>query len=230
MAAQQNRWRKAALPGGLLLLVLLLYVLELKGIIPERSRIAEGIESAFVAYGVIVVAIVSFVENIGGLNLYFPGSIAILSSMAMTAGRPFLAAKVFVAIVTFSFLAHSVNYAIGRAGAGRALEGSEWFGRLGEGTRRWGFAVVFWLAAWHPHPTALASLLAGAAGIGYRRYLKWFLPPFFTWNSVWGIAMYIVGGLASEPGLAGFYVGVGAITLWFIVELVLAMRQPTEHT
>ena len=218
-------WRRVLVPGGLLLIVFILHRLEVRGLIPSRSQIAKNIGTAFSTYGLVVVAGTSFIENLGGLNIYFPGSIAILGAMAMTAGKPVMAARVFGTIVSFSFLAHSTNFFIGRAASGQRSWKLSGDGRIPEAIRKWGFPVVFWLATCHPHPTALVTLLAGAKGVSYRTFLKWFLPPFCVWNVFWGILMYTLGGLSTNPSLAGVYIGLLAIAVWFFLECLICMRQ-----
>jgi membrane protein DedA with SNARE-associated domain len=98
----------------------LLVVLGNLGLIPSPIDIAAYISDAFDRFGLPAIAMCSFLENIVGFNVYFPGSIVILSGMAWTAGNPLLALKVYLAIVAPAMLAQHVNYLAGRATADTA--------------------------------------------------------------------------------------------------------------
>jgi membrane protein DedA with SNARE-associated domain len=181
------------------------------------------IEGIFREYGVLAVAPISFLENLIGLNAYFPGSVVILGAMALTSGQPQLAACTFLAIFAPSFAAHQVNFLIGRhfrtnsavyADAGRYKTSIE-------------INLLFASTLWHPHFAALTSIDSGAQGMSYRRFLSFFTAWFLLWNLFWGVTMYAFGLLLPRESL-GLPIIVGFLvvwTLWDLLEIGKRLRQ-----
>lgn len=202
---------------GLFALLSLIYGLSLVGVTPSPSDLQSELVRLFDEHGVWVVAPVSFVENLGGLNIYFPGSVAILTAMALTSGNLERAILIFFVIVLPSFTAHQLNFLGGRLfGASRADFLGE--NRLDFRTRR-GLVVGFLATLWHPHFTALTAMVSGAEGMCYRRFLAYFTPIFLGWNTFWGVTMYFWGAFARQgEGMFSFFwayiVGWAAWDIW----------------
>ena len=88
------------------------------GLVPKPEMLAAKLKTLFEQYGILLVAPISFAENLVGMNIYFPGSIVILTSMTLASGDPSRAVSTFLAIIIPSFLAHQLNFALGvRSGA-----------------------------------------------------------------------------------------------------------------
>ena len=144
---------------------------------------------------VTLVAPFSFLENIAGFNIYFPGSVVILVAMGLTHGDPWKGLGTFFLIVVPSTLAHILNYCVGR-----------FVKRRENGSAR-GSSLGFALAGWHPHLMGLVSVGAGADGWDFGTFLRRFLPWHFAWNTFWGVVMYTAGGsVIREAGLSWFFV------------------------
>lgn len=183
-------WRQSVAPLSLAAVFMGLIALHHFNVIPHPSDLLPQLSQR-----PSVVAVFAMLENCVGLNLWFPGSVVIISSMAATAGQPGLAVRVFAAILLGSIVAQNCDYWIGRALRSRKLiEGGD---LLMEGTitvtsKYWWF--LFAGAMWHPQSAALASLFAGTQGLPYARYLKYMISAGTIWGIVWGLTLYLVGG------------------------------------
>lgn len=163
----------------------------------------------FARYGAIVVAPISFVENLVGLNVYFPGSIAILTAMALSAGDPHKALATFVAITVPAFLAHQVNFVLGKRLRGREV------GNTGRYKTVFGRNALFAGSLWHPHFAALACIDAGSQGLSYGLFLSAFAPWFAVWNIVWALVMYNFGLLLTRDSKGNPLI-LGFLALWLL--------------
>lgn len=208
---------RARVPLVLLGLMALAALLGKLGIIPQPDELTNSISLLFERYGFIAIAIVSFLENLVGLNVYFPGSVAILTAMALSAGDPGRAILTFLAIVIPSFVAHQVNFFIGRTASHRPADDRtiSYLSRDNSKLRR---LFGFFLTAWHPHSAALASIYAGSDGWQYLEFVRLFSPPFIFWNLFWGILMYNLGS-AIEGSQNLFPVFLLLVIAWLLWEI-----------
>lgn len=175
-------------------LILLVFVVALLamghyGVIPSPEEMLDRLKRLFDQYGVAIVALFSFLENIPGLNAYFPGSIVILSAMAMTAGHPGKAISTFSFIVVSSFIAYHVSYFVGRRSL--ASVGPKHQSHLL-------YIASFFGHMWHPHFAALKCLKSGKDRLTYKRFITYLVPCSLFWNCFWGITMYNYGGLSTK--------------------------------
>lgn len=173
-------------------LVTCIYILIYIGVIPEIQKLAELLSSIFEKNGLLVIVPCAFVENIGGLNVYFPGSIVILTGMALTAGKPILALITFFCISIPSILAHVLNYFIG---AGIII------GRKSESEKGNNYPTIwkFFAMFWHPHLAALVCLESGSARMPFKKFLSVMLPSAIFWYILWAIIMYSAGYASASP-------------------------------
>ena len=167
-------------------------------LIPEPQKLAVLLEGVFDKHGLPVIIICAFFENIGGFNIYFPGSIVILTGMALTAGKPALAFLTFVCISVSSVIAHIANY----FGA-KVLHKKRVLDTDSRGFPSfWEFLVSFW----HPHFAAVVCLKSGSVGMPFTKFLRSMLPSALAWYMLWAILMYFVGYAAkSSRGLIALF-------------------------
>lgn len=173
-------FRSAATPLILLVLTLGSIIGSRTGILPAPSDILNAIRQLLETGGAWAIAAVSLVENIIGVNTYFPGSIVILSSMAATAGDVSLALKTWFAISIGAILGQCLSWRIGRTmRTGVTLQAPS----------LWAYVIAFW----HPQVGAIVSLRAGQAQCSIGAHLRLLIPVLIAWNVFWGIAMYNLG-------------------------------------
>lgn len=181
-----------ALLGGILTLALL----SKQGILPSTSSLMQSIKGLFEKHGLPLVAICSFLENIVGFNAYFPGSVAILAGMALTAGDPTRALLTYFAIVLPAGSANVLSYLSGRYLA-RKEEYSPDSDRtnIEHANQSW---MLFLATYWHPHLAATTSFAVGIKGMLFKSYLIKFTIASLVWSAFWGLAVYHFGVFINE--------------------------------
>lgn len=174
---------------------LVIYLLGATNILPDIDQLTDDLKLFFDQYGLIAVAILSFVENIIGVNVYFPGSIVILTAMAMTSGNPLLGFKTFLTIFIFALISYNFNYFLGNK-----LADSERVESLKSDSKRGNKKVTVWYLAtfWHPHFASITSLVSGAEGISYVVFIRNMLLAGLVWNSFWALLMYHFGSFIND--------------------------------
>jgi membrane protein DedA with SNARE-associated domain len=182
------------------------------GLIPDEAYFLNVISSLFIEYGIIAVIIASFIENIIGVGTYFPGSIVILTSMALTGGNIHLAVLTFLAIVLPSTIAHIMNYLIGR--------------KISKYTEIKGKKLFWFLftTLWHPHFAAVSTFTLGSQKLNFRKFLYYFIPIHLFWNIFWGVMMFKLGETGRED-FSIFNLFYGYLVCWIIYDLVLFYKQ-----
>jgi len=154
-----------------------------------------------------VVAVASFLENIIGINAYFPGSAVILSTMAITHGFPMKAVITFLFIYFPSILAHIINYYVGtllKIKDDTPLKTNLWL---------WFFGTM-----WHPSFAAVTSTQCGSKNIPFSKFLFYYLPTGFLWYLFWGTLMYSLGSIGNVGSLF-IYIFMIYLFVWTFVDV-----------
>jgi membrane protein DedA with SNARE-associated domain len=174
--------REIKLPIILIIVFTFLHILSIFEILPNINYLSLEVKKFFDDYGIVSVGILSFIENIVFINAYFPGSIVILTGMAMTSGDPIRGLITYLTIFFFAFMAYNFNYFIGRfLSRNKPINSNK-------------VSVTLFLSSfWHPHFAAMTCLKTGVDGYSYYEFLKKSLLVGFIWNSFWGVFMYNFG-------------------------------------
>lgn len=180
-------FRSIRAPSILLAILLISEYLFWLGIIPSLWIITDWIQHLIIEYGVIIVGPLSLIENVGILNVYFPGSLVILTAMALTAGDPVKGILTFTIIYGFALIAYHINYYIGIRLKNNRTEITNLTRPI---IKLW---VQFFSSFWHPHFAALTCIRVGSTGYKYSEIYKPLLISSLFWNSFWGLMMYYVG-------------------------------------
>lgn len=169
----------------------------------------------FSDYGLPIVGITSFLENVVSLSVYFPGSIVILGSMTLAAGNIQLAFYTWCAIVLPSSLAHILNYFLGRITSGK------------DNVNRSIGGIIVWSTLWHPHFASVTSFTMGSSGIGFASFAKLFFPAHISWNIFWGVVAYTYGSLGKGEFsfTALFYISIVVWIVWDLYRVSRAKKQ-----
>lgn len=168
----------------MLCVFLFLFTLASIGLIPTIKELMVFLIAFFKSYGLIAVMLCSFIENIAGLNIYFPGSIVILSAMALSAGNPKQAILLFFIITIFSIFAHIINYYSAKKIKHLNIRNQDPPG-LSE----------FLLSFWHPHFAAIVCVKCGWSDTPANLFLKRMISVAILWYIFWAIMMYYLGSL-----------------------------------
>jgi membrane protein DedA with SNARE-associated domain len=173
-------------------------------------------------HGLPLVILASFMENLAGVGTYFPGSIALVTAMALTAGDVHRAFLTYWAVVIPAIAANLASYAIGRL-AKQAVPSQE---------NRSSGALVFWYVTtyWHPQFAGLTAMASAAEGIPFARYVAFFLPISLAWSIVWAIFLYHAGRVFNVPNMLApiFYIYLIGWLLWDIHGYLKAKRRGTQ--
>jgi membrane protein YqaA with SNARE-associated domain len=190
-------------------------MLEMVGVLPSKLVLLDALRESYLRYGAPFIFLVSAVENIVGVNAYFPGSIVILAGMAMTSGKPEVALLTWLMIWAGCIGGNVLDYHLGRWRKNPS-DHSENPRRSLSGT-----VTLYLLSMWHPHYGALSSAIVGAEGVGFSTFLFGMLIGSFVWYVFWGGVMYIIGArFKMAEGMFGVYIG--AVLVWAAIDLLKA--------
>lgn len=205
----------------LLVLIFTLSVLSEAGMLPQADEIRGIIFEALQTYGLPLVAVLSFFENIPVFNAYLPGSIVILSAMAMTNGNPSLAVLTFSFIIVPSLLAQIFNYFLGFRLANNDSQGRH----PSYAYRTW---ALFFGTFWHPHFASMTCLVVGKEKMPFFDFVKYLIPSSLFWNCFWALAMYNLGNfIKSGPIL--IFVMIAYIVLWALWDIRKCYRKANSR-
>ncbi|HKO55808.1 MAG TPA: hypothetical protein VJ276_08000 [Thermoanaerobaculia bacterium] len=206
-----RRYTRIAIPAALLIAVSCVLALAWLRWIPSPGDLVAALAHALGAATPTYIAVCAILENIVGINVYFPGAFVILFAMASTHGDLCRAASMFATIVGASAVAQHVNYLLGRL-----LR--QQFGSPGGGMTFWGGVLSYW----HPQLGALYSFRIGLSAATYPRFAL-ILTAWACWTTFWGVAMYVLG---SVPLSGNSFVGIFVLYLvgWFVLEVVKARK------
>lgn len=182
----------SALPFLILLsLVVFIVVYRFLGL-PSSTALVDLARKSLNQHGYPIVFAAAFIEAIPPVNLYFPGSVVIVVSVAHSrsgALNPFLV----LGLIEFAFiLCYSLNYFVGRfgfqwfliwCGLGPAIERSKQ--RISQHGMLW-----LILSCWHPNFGAIASVASGVISVPFRRFLSNMTLAVLLWNAVFGCIAY----------------------------------------
>nr|VFK26073.1 MAG: membrane protein DedA, SNARE-associated domain [Candidatus Kentron sp. MB]VFK31335.1 MAG: membrane protein DedA, SNARE-associated domain [Candidatus Kentron sp. MB]VFK75443.1 MAG: membrane protein DedA, SNARE-associated domain [Candidatus Kentron sp. MB] len=182
--------------GALVLLGLFvtLQFLSFLDIVPSMDELGSLVERFFKDHGLVAVGVLSVVENLAGFNAYFPGSIVILTGMAMAAGDPVRGLITYLVITFAAFFSYNVNYIVGRYFCNHNSDNRSIGNRKIE-INGW---IWYFISFWHPHFAAITCFATGSEGFPYRWFSLRMLVVGVIWNSFWGLSMYFVGSLGKN--------------------------------
>ena len=221
--------KRIRVPLALLALVLSLEALAALGILPSSDVLLSRLSRMLETWGLVVVVLFAFLENVVGFNVYFPGSVVLLAAMSLTAGNPLRAIQVWIAIVIPSIAAQQLNYVIGRvmrrswnrSGAPTATRPS-----FKSEKSLWLLSISTY---WHPHFAAITSIECGARAVPYIKFLKSMLAASASWYVAWGLIMYFAGALFASGGNWKILI-IAYLSGWIVLEVVKELRERRRQT
>jgi hypothetical protein len=193
MNANQHRTSRsffhALLPQIILLsLISVLYSLSLLNVIPSPLQLNRDLLQLFTKYGLPLIALSSFLENLVGFNAYFPGAFTILTGMSLTAGHPTQAILTYFIIYVPSYIANVLSYCMGswrKFGTQDIASPSS--------PKIW---VWFLLTYWHPQLASVTAFSAGVHGVPKCIFFVRSFPTSVLWSVFWAVIIYHSGLIA----------------------------------
>lgn len=188
--------------------------------LPSEEETIEIVTTWLQTYGLWIVLIGSMLESLLFIGLYFPGSVIIFLSVALSPD-PLHAVKAVVAVSIGMLIGYTLNYTFGKYGWYKV------FLKLGmrdsiENARakmeRNDIRYIFY-TYWNP---GLGSFTATAAGIlrtNFKRFLLLMVLAIVVWNTFWGVLVYSLG--ESALALLDFTLVLKIIVVWIIFEIGL---------
>lgn len=200
--------------------LLALNILAAVGILPSPDELASDLANLLKNKGLPLIAVVSFIENLAGIGVYFPGSVVIAAAMALTAGNVGKALLVYFAIVIPAMAANIISYFIGKVTRKESIVPSK--------------SIALWYAAtyWHPQLAGVTAAASGAEGIPFWTYVKFFLPISISWTIFWALLLYFAGKAVDTSSLLLqlFYIYIAAWILWDIRKYFLTKKIKNRTT
>ena len=212
-------------PLLLLILILGIEILASNKIIPSFNELSGTLKLALKEHGLIMMGPLAFLENIAGLNVYFPGSVIILTTMALTGGDPIKGLLTYIIYYASAFAAYHVNFFFGRAFRKKGNVNSSAQTAQMNRAKMW---VRFLTTFWHPQTASLTCVHVGSDGYRYSQIFPYLIVSSFIWNTFWGLTMYYVGirmgSNINFDALAYIY-----LFGWLLISIYQYYKKETAH-
>jgi hypothetical protein len=194
----------------ILLLIGILYSLSILHLIPSPTQLNGVLVQSFKTYGLPLIAICSFLENLIGVNIYFPGAFTILTGMALTSGHPVRAIVTYFTIYLPALVANVLSFYFGLASQQSSATTIR---------RRRNSLIWFFFTYWHPQLAAVTAFSAGAEGLLSKSdFLKHAIGISLFWSVFWGVVIYNFGVFANvTQNLMPIFLGY--VVIWTAVDI-----------
>lgn len=196
-------------PTSVLVLTSLWLWLVVLGLLPPLADVVLLLESFFQTYGLPVVLLTSVLENITYLNAYLPGSVVILTAMALTNGDPLLGFYTFLAIHIGANGGYQISYVLGK------ILGKESF-LPPPPKARW---IQAFGTYWHPHLASLTSTFMGQHNVPWRTFTATAFSTSLVYNILWAVLIYNVGNFITKAGNLLWFFVYAYLILWIGYEV-----------
>lgn len=182
-------------------------------IIPSFEVLVQKLLNLFNEYGGIIIGPASFLENLAIVNFVFPGSIVILTAMALTAGNLHKAISIFILIWLGSLLGLLSSYL-----EGKVLSRYDKKHQSNMSNE----AVILQAIAtfWHPQFASMKCFAFGSNNVPIRKIILEIICVNFIWNLFWGILVYNVGAVFNSAATIKYLI-FAVLICW----LALRIRQ-----
>lgn len=162
-----------------------------------------------------IVVIISAIENAIFINVYTPGSLILLATMASASGDPLRIVIVYLSISIGTAIGHTFNFVLGSAISREEASGKQ-------PSKFATFASFV-----HPHISAINSFRLGVIGIPYSTFLYLAVPSIALWNAFWTILVLTLW--AEAEGILNLkFLGYAYLIFWMLFVLVSHSRGRLE--
>lgn len=191
--------------------------------LPTPEEMFNLIVRFFESYGLLVVFIGALGEGVAVVNLYFPGSAAILLGVVASEGDPLQASAVVVVASCGFALAAQFNYLIGRCGLQPLLHrigGRSLLERSRRKYERQGARSLFW-GYFHPNIGGLLAVAAGTGRLRWKYFSRLTVGAITFWNILWGIVVFLSARPVREVATSPYLV-LAALGIWLVGAVALS--------
>ncbi|EBA12664.1 DedA family protein [Roseobacter sp. CCS2] len=201
-------------PLALLTILLSLDALTFLGLLPSKTILFASLSEWLAGSGLAFVLLVSFIENIPILNVYFPGSITILAAMAGTSGDPLKVFAVWGVVSLGAVAGQFLLFAVGMRFIKRSQALNQPHQRV-EKMNYKGPILLGLTSFWHPHLASMACLAMIEANVKFKRFATISIVWTCTWNIFWTFFVLLFGNIFSE-GFLGFLLVYLFLVIWIV--------------
>ena len=218
--------------GGLKKLVISVVVgvglLLLLRLIATPEEIVGKLADWYGQYGYWVVFISALIEGIFVINLYFPGSTAILLGGALASQNELSAIILVLLIILGFFISYIANYFLGRYGLYQlllrfgykeAIEGTK-ESLIAEGPK------MMLVSFFHPNVGSVVATGAGIIKMPFRQFAIWCLVSLIVWDTIWGVIVYALGSQVIY--LLGSWLAIPFMLFWVFLIYFILRRHSTS--
>ncbi|MBN2617655.1 MAG: hypothetical protein JXR64_05010 [Spirochaetales bacterium] len=198
-----------------LLIVIVAYILNVSGFLPSTSEMILKLNDLFLEYGLPIVALSSFLEHIVGVNVYFPGSIVIVTAMTLAAGNLSFAITIFLAEVIPAILAYIFNYFVTYFAVKKDTSTNIYSEK-----KFYKYLILYFSTLWHPHFGAVTCIQSAKEKMPIKTFLLLLIPFAFFWDLCWGILIYNFGYFFKTNADKLFPIFVLYIIIWILIDLL----------
>ena len=189
-----------------------------------------GIKTWFEQYGYPVVFVSAMVEGMLLVGGYFPGIFIVFIGVIL-AESPAQAIAIVAVGTTGLFIAHLINYAMGKYGWYRLFIKFGLRSTLEQAQNkllRRGGKAIFW-SYWLPSMAAFTDTAAGVLHMPFRKFVIASLAGVIFWDSLVGIIVYLLKddalSIVSPGGTMDFIIQLSIVAVWIMILLIIDQRR-----
>lgn len=200
MIEKNNIIKLAALPLVLIISTVIFIVIYKMMGLPATPALIKIARSALDEHGYPLVFVSSIIETIPPVNLYFPGSVVIVVSVAHSKTGA-INPLIVLSLIELAFvIAYLGNYFIGRYGVYRYLLNCGLGPSIDNAKIKIERHGLSWLrlTCIHPNLGAISSIASGILRIPLRRFFLNMTLAVLIWNTFFGIVVYVYGEAVFE--------------------------------
>ncbi|MCR4277501.1 MAG: VTT domain-containing protein [Candidatus Berkelbacteria bacterium] len=203
-------------------------LLALLRLIATPEEIVNNLTNWYEQYGYWVIFISALVEGIFVVNLYFPGSTAILLGGALSSQNELSAIRLVILIILGFFIAYIFNYFLGKFGLYRLLLRFGYKDAI-EGTRQSLILKgpkMMLVSFFHPNVGSVVTTGAGIINMPFRQFMLWCFVSLVIWDTIWGIVVYTLS--SQVINLLGSWLAIPFMLIWILLIYFILRRHPTR--
>jgi membrane protein DedA with SNARE-associated domain len=188
--------------------------------LPSEEETIMIVTSWLREYGLWVVLIGSIIETLLFVGFYFPGSVIIFLSVALSPD-PLQAVKAIITVSLGMLIGYSINYLLGKYGWYKVFLKLGMKGGIENAKIKMeknDLRYIFY-TYWNPGLGSFTSTAAGVIQMNYSRLLLLMIFAVAIWNTFWGVLVYSLR--ESALALLDFTLILKIIGIWIVFEVCL---------
>jgi len=163
---------------------------------PSSEVIMTALMDLYLKYGYLIIFLGAFIESILLINLYIPGSTAVLLGAILASKGELSLALVIFAGATGALLAYTADYYMGKYGWYKLLVRFGLSNYLDKAKKKMdgkNKKKLIFVGCIHPNYAAILSTAAGILSLNIREFFIYFILAQFFWSTFWGVLFYNFG-------------------------------------